>query len=300
MATTVEPTSSVPAPVSIQKRTSNRTRFWRAFRRNRIALLGLIIVVLMALGAIFADVLAPYDPVEPHYTNRLEAPSTNFSLGTDELGRDLLSRLLYGARISLVIGLIAQGVAITIGITVGAIAGWYGGWIDDVIMRITDIFFAIPGLMFLIVWVTIFEPGPVSIFLALGLISWPGDARMMRSQVMAIKELDYVIAARSLGASTTHMILRHVLPNAIAPMIVLASLGVAGVILSESILSFLGLGIQIPVPSWGTMVDASRTYITTSWWYGVFPGLTIMLTVLGFNFLGDGLRDALQPTQYNK
>src|SRR5215207_3822360 len=191
MATTIEPTPSVRSLVSLQKRTSNRTRFWRAFRRNRIALLGLIIVVLMALSALFADVLAPYDPIEPHYTNRLEAPSASFSLGTDELGRDLLSRLLYGARISLVIGLIAQGVAITIGITVGAIAGWYGGWIDDVIMRITDIFFAIPGLMFLIVWVTIFEPGPVSIFLALGLISWPGDARMMRSQVLGVKELDY-------------------------------------------------------------------------------------------------------------
>lgn len=300
MAATLEPTPSPAALVTLQKRTSNRARFWRAFRRNRIALLGLIIVILMALGAIFAEVIAPYDPIEPHYTDRLQPPSANFSLGTDELGRDLLSRLLYGARISLVIGLIAQGVAITIGMTVGAIAGWYGGWVDDVIMRITDIFFAIPGLMFLIVWVTIFEPGPVSIFLALGLISWPGDARMMRSQVMAIKELDYVTAARSLGASTLHMILRHVIPNAIAPMIVLASLGVAGVILSESILSFLGLGIQIPIPSWGTMVDASRTYITTAWWYGVFPGLTIMLTVLGFNFLGDGLRDALQPTQYNK
>lgn len=300
MATPLEPTPSPASLVTLQKRTSNRARFWRAFRRNRIALLGLIIVILMALGAIFAEVIAPYDPIEPHYSDRLQPPSVNFSLGTDELGRDLLSRLLYGARISLVIGLIAQGVAITIGITIGAIAGWYGGWVDDVLMRITDIFFAIPGLMFLIVWVTIFEPGPVSIFLALGLISWPGDARMMRSQVMAIKELDYVTAARSLGASTLHMILRHVIPNAIAPMIVLASLGVAGVILSESILSFLGLGIQIPIPSWGTMVDASRTYITTAWWYGVFPGLTIMLTVLGFNFLGDGLRDALQPTQYNK
>ncbi|MEP7291881.1 MAG: ABC transporter permease [Chloroflexota bacterium] len=301
MATTIQPTAPrTPTLVVPRKHISNRMRFWRAFRRNRIALIGLIIVLLVALSAIFADVLAPYNPIEPHYSERLLPPNASFALGTDELGRDLLSRLLYGARISMVIGVVAEGVAITIGVTVGAIAGWYGGWIDDVIMRIADIFFAIPGLMFLIVWVTIFEPGPVSIFLALGLISWPGDARMMRSQVLAIKELDYVTAARSLGASTSHMILRHVLPNAIAPMIVLASLGVAGVILSESILSFLGLGIQIPTPSWGTMVDASRTYITTAWWYGVFPGLTIMLTVLGFNFLGDGLRDALQPTQYNK
>lgn len=301
MATPAELTTSPTAEISVPtKRTSNRARFWRAFRRNRVALVGLVIVIIISLSAVLADVVAPYDPVEPHYTSRLQPPSAQFLLGTDELGRDLLSRLLYGARISLVIGLVAQGVAIGIGMFVGALAGWYGGWIDDVIMRVTDVFFAIPGLMFLIVWVTIFEPGPVSIFLALGLISWPGDARMMRSQVLAIKELDYVTAAKSLGASTPHILIRHVLPNAIAPMIVLASLGIAGVILSEAILSFLGLGIQIPTPSWGTMVDASRTYITTAWWYGVFPGLIIMLTVMGFNFLGDGLRDALEPTQYNK
>ncbi len=301
MVAPAEPTTpNVPVLDVAPQRTSNRTRFWRAFRRNRVAVFGMVIVVIIAFSAIFADVIAPYDPVEPHYAARLTPPSAQFLLGTDELGRDLLSRLIYGARISLVIGLIAQTVAVGIGTTVGALAGWYGGWIDDVIMRITDVFFAIPGLMFLIVWVTIFEPGPVSIFLALGLISWPSDARMMRSQVLAIKELDYVTAAKSLGATTPQILIRHILPNAIAPMIVLASLGIAGVILSEAILSFLGLGIQIPTPSWGTMVDASRTYITTAWWYGIFPGMIIMLTVLGFNFLGDGLRDALEPTQYNK
>lgn len=301
MAAPAEPTTPSVLVIDVpRQRTSNRTRFWRAFRRNRVAVFGMVIVVIIAFSAIFADVIAPYDPVEPHYTARLTPPSAQFLLGTDELGRDLLSRLIYGARISLVIGLVAQTVAIGIGTTVGALAGWYGGWIDDLIMRITDVFFAIPGLMFLIVWVTIFEPGPVSIFLALGLISWPGDARMMRSQVLAIKELDYVTAAKSLGATTPQILFRHILPNAIAPMIVLASLGIAGVILSEAILSFLGLGIQIPTPSWGTMVDASRTYITSAWWYGIFPGLVIMLTVLGFNFLGDGLRDALEPTQYNK
>ncbi len=294
-------TTSRPAVIDLSEiRISNRRRFWRAFRRNRVALLGLILVILICLSAIFADVLAPYDPIEPHYTARLQAPSAEFPLGSDELGRDLLSRLLYGARISLVIGFVAQSVAITTGIIIGMISGWYGGLIDDLLMRIADVFFAIPGLMFLIVWVTIFDPNPVSIFLALGLISWPSNARMMRSQVLHLKELDYVLAARSLGASTPRILIQHILPNAIAPMIVLASLGVAGVILSESILSFLGLGIQIPTPSWGTMVNSSRGYITTAWWYGVFPGLIIMLTVLGFNFLGDGLRDALQPNQYNK
>jgi peptide/nickel transport system permease protein len=290
-----------PAVISAADRVvSNRRRFWRAFRRNRIALLGLILVIVMCLCAIFADALAPYDPIEPHYTARLQPPSAEFVLGTDELGRDLLSRLLFGARISLVIGFVAQSVAITSGIIIGMVAGWYGGIIDDVLMRVADVFFAIPGLMFLIVWVTIFDPNPISIFLALGLISWPSDARMMRSQVLHLKEMEYVLSARSLGASTPRILIQHILPNAIAPMIVLASLGVAGVILSESILSFLGLGIQIPTPSWGTMVSGSRGYITSAWWYAVFPGLVIMLTVLGFNFLGDGLRDALQPTQYNK
>ncbi len=283
-----------------QRTQSGRARFWRAFRRNRVAMLGLLIVVLMAVGALLAPAVAPYDPTAPHYTSRLKPPSAEFILGTDELGRDLFTRLLYGARISLVIGLIAQTVSIGIGLTVGAVAGWCGGWIDDLLMRITDIFIAIPGLMFLIVWVTIFDPGPVSIFLALGLISWPGNARMMRGQVLSIKEVDYVLSARALGASSARILITHIMPNAIAPMIVLASLGVAGVILSEAILSFLGLGIQIPTPSWGTMVNSSRTYITTAWWYSVFPGITIMLTVLGFNFLGDGLRDALEPTQYDR
>jgi peptide/nickel transport system permease protein len=282
------------------RRVSNRSRFWRAFRRNRIALLGLVIVIVMGLGALFADVIAPFNPIEPHYADRLIPPSATYPLGTDELGRDLLSRLLYGARISLVIGFVAEGVATGIGIVLGLVAGYARGWVDDIIMRISDVFFAIPGLMFLIVWVQIFEPGPVSIFLALGLISWPGNVRMMRGQVLGVKELDYILAARALGASTPRILFRHILPNAIAPMVVLASLGIAGVILSESILSFLGLGIQIPTPSWGTMVDTGKSYLTTAWWYSIFPGFTIMLTVLGFNFLGDGLLDALQPTHYNK
>jgi peptide/nickel transport system permease protein len=300
MASTTQ-TAPQTAPVTgLHTRVSNRSRMWRTFRRSRVAVAGLVVVLVMILSAIFADLIAPYDPITPNYTARLQPPNAMFAFGSDELGRDLLSRLIYGARISLVIGFVAQSVAIGIGILLGAIAGWYGGWVDDVLMRLADIFFAIPGLMFLIVWVTIFEPSPISIFLALGLISWPSNARMMRGQVLAIKNLDYVTAAQALGANTSGILLRHILPNAIAPMIVLASLGIAGAILSESILSFLGLGIQIPTPSWGTMVAASRSYITSAWWYAIFPGLTIMITVLGFNFLGDGLRDALQPTQYNK
>lgn len=288
----------LPVQITEPKHRSNFSRFWSAFRRNRIALLGLGIVIVMMIAAIGADVIAPYDPIDPHYSDRLQPPSAEYPLGTDEIGRDIFSRLLYGARISLIIGFIAQGVAISIGITLGALAGWYGGWIDDVIMRITDIFFAIPGLMFLIVWVTIFEVNWITIFLALGLIGWPGDARMMRSQVLALKELDYVTSAKALGASTAWILIRHILPNAIAPMIVLATLGIAGAILAESTLSFLGLGVQIPAPSWGTMVDTGKDYTVTAWWYAIFPGLAIMITVLGFNFIGDGLRDALDPTSY--
>lgn len=275
-----------------------RQRFIRAFLRNRIAIIGLVIVIIMVLSAIFAPVIAPHDPNETHVRDRISPPSLEYPMGTDDFGRDIFSRILYGARISLVIAFIAQVVAISIGITLGMISGWYGGLVDDVIMRITDGFFAIPGLMFLIVWVAILDPSPVSIFLALGLIGWPADARMMRGQVLSVKEREYVVAAKAMGASDMRIMTRHILPNAIAPSIVLASLGIAGAILAESTLSFLGLGVQIPNPSWGTMIDTGRNFTTTAWWYAIFPGLAIMITVLGFNFVGDGLRDALDPSLY--
>jgi len=267
---------------------------WRSFRRHKLALIGMGIISMMILAAFFADVIAPYNPTAPHYADRLMPPSAAFPFGTDELGRDIFSRLLYGARISLVIGFAAQSVATGIGLVLGTLAGWYGGWVDDLIMRIADIFLMIPGLMFLIVFVTIFDPTPLTIFLALGMISWPGNARMIRGQILAIRDLEFILAAKSLGATTGGILLRHVLPNAISPIIVLATLGVAGVILSESILSFLGLGISIPTPSWGTMIEVSKNYATQAWWYAVYPGLTITLTTLGFNFIGDGLRGLLQ------
>jgi peptide/nickel transport system permease protein len=181
----------------------------------------------------------------------------------------------------------------------GLLAGWYGGWVDDLISRFIEVVWAIPGLMFLIVVVTIFEPSTLTIFAALGLIAWPGQARLMRGQVLVVREMEYVTAAQAMGASTMRILFQHILPNAVAPMIVVATLGVAGAILTESTLSFLGLGVQIPNPSWGTMIDTGRNYTTTAWWYAIFPGLAIMITVLGFNFIGDGLRDALDPTQYD-
>lgn len=305
-ATVIDLKSEVP--------TQRSSRFLRAFIRNRIAILGLFIVVVMVFSAVFAPWIAPHDPNEINPVDRLSPPGATYYLGTDEFGRDIFSRLLYGAQISLVIAFTAQTVAISIGVTLGMISGWYGGFIDDFIMRVTDGFLAIPGLMFLIVWVAVIQPEDIfvfqlftnlgvaprqiSIFFALGLIGWTADARMMRSQVLAMKEREYVIAAKALGANTLRIMTRHILPNAVAPTIVLASLGIAGAILAESGLSFLGLGVQIPNPSWGTMIDQGRNFTTNAWWYSVFPGLAIMITVLGFNFVGDGLRDALDPNQY--
>lgn len=269
-------------------------RFWRAFFRHRLGLLGLVFLAVFGFAAVFAPWLAPHDPLEQRIaTARLEAPSTEYPLGTDELGRDILSRLIYGARISLYIGLVAEGIALTIGIVLGSLAGYLGGWIDDLIMRLTDIFFAVPSLLFLIVVVFLFDSSASTIFIALGLISWPSEARLMRSEVLRLRDREFVTAAGALGARSWRVIARHLLPNSLASMIVVGTLGIAGAILSEATLSFLGLGIQQPVPSWGTMINQGQDYIFSAWWYSVFPGLTIMLVVLALNFVGDALRDAL-------
>lgn len=270
------------------------SRRFRAFLRHRLGTLGLVIVVVFTLVAIFAPLIAPYDPTTQRIaTARLQPPSAEFWFGTDELGRDLFSRIVYGARISMRIGLIAEGISLLIGIVLGSVAGYFGGWVDNLIMRVADVFFAIPSLLFLIVIVAIFGSGASTIFLALGLISWPGEARLMRSEVLRIREREYVTAARALGNRDASIIGRHVLPNALASMIVIGSLGVAGAILSEATLSFLGLGIQEPLASWGTMINKGQQFIFNAWWYSVFPGAVIMLVVLGFNFLGDAVRDAL-------
>lgn len=274
---------------------SGRRRFFNAFFRNKITAVGLFLVGMMVFAAVFAPLITPYDPNKTNVRDRLQPPGTQYFLGTDEFGRDIFSRLLVGASISLQIAVIAQTLAVTIGVTMGLISGWYGGFVDDLIMRLTDAVLAIPGLIFLIVWVSILGPSREAIFLALGLIGWAADARMMRSQVLTMKEREFVVAARALGASTPRIMLKHLLPNCIAPTIVLASLGIAGIILTESGLSFLGLGVQIPHASWGSMIDNGRNFITSAWWYATFPGVAIMLTVLGFNFVGDGLRDALDP-----
>lgn len=274
--------------------TAWNSRRFRAFRRHRLGLIGLGIVVVFTLVAILAPFISPHDPTTQRIaTARLVPPNSVYWFGTDELGRDLFSRIIYGARISMRIGLIAEGISLAIGIVLGAVAGYFGGAIDNFIMRVADVFFAIPGLLFLIVVVAIFGTGATVIFLALGLISWPGEARLMRSEVLRIRNREYVSAAHALGLREAGIIMKHVLPNALASMIVVGSLGVAGAILSEATLSFLGLGIQEPLASWGTMINRGQQYIFSAWWYSVFPGAVIMLVVLGFNFLGDAVRDAL-------
>lgn len=284
----------LPSTVQSAPRTLQRSRFRRAFFRHKLGLLGLVILVLFSLAAVFAPWVAPHDPLEQHIaTARLEAPSFEHPLGTDELGRDILSRLVYGARVSLYIGLVAEGVALAIGIVLGSLAGYLGGWVDDLIMRLTDIFFAIPSLLFLIVVVFLFDSSASTIFIALGLISWPSEARLMRSEVLRLRDREFVTAAGALGGRSWRVIVRHILPNALASMIVIGTLGIAGAILSEATLSFLGLGIQQPIPSWGTMINQGQEYIFSAWWYSIFPGLTIMLVVLALNFVGDALRDAL-------
>lgn len=300
MTTTTAPLKQ-PTPVTALEITPRRrqNRGIRAFMRNKIAVVGAIIIAIMTFAAIAGPLIAPYDPNVINASARLQPPGIEYFLGTDEYGRDIFSRLLYGARISLEVAFIAQTISVIVGVVMGLVSGWYGGLIDDIIMRLTDALFALPSLIFLIVWVSILqEPSKQSIFVALGIIGWASIARMMRSQVLTLKEREYVLAAQAMGASATRIMFNHILPNGIAPVIVLATLGIAGVILTESGLSFLGLGVQIPNPSWGSMIDTGRNFTTSAWWYAIFPGLAIMLTVLGFNFIGDGLRDALDPRQY--
>lgn len=273
-------------------------RFARAYFRNYIAVVGLFIVTLMVFCAVAAPVISPYNPNTTSVRDRLKPPGEQFFLGTDDYGRDIFSRLMHGAGFSLKIAVTAQIVTTVLGVSLGLIAGWYGGRTDDAIMFLAETTYAIPGIIFLIIWVSLLGLGRESIFLALGLIGWSADARMVRAQVLSLKEREYIAAARAMGASAPRIMFYHLLPNCLAPTIVLASLGLAGVILAEAGLSFLGVGIQIPDPSWGGMINQGGALLTTAWWYSIFPGVAIMLAVLGFNFMGDGLRDALDPRLY--
>lgn len=269
----------------------------RAFRRNRLAVAGLAAMAALYAVALLTPLLAPYDPVRHGdlMAERLLAPSSAHWLGTDKFGRDVLSRILYGARISLSIGFVAVAISLTIGTLVGAISGYLGDRTDAVIMRFVDMVISFPPLVLLITIVAFFQPSIFLIVAVLGLTQWPGTARIVRAEVLSLKEREFVLAARALGYSHARIVLRHLIPNALAPVIVTATLGIGNVIVLEAGLSFLGLGVQPPTPSWGSMVADGRDYLVAAWWLSTFPGLAIVLTVLSFNLVGDGLRDALDP-----
>ena len=265
------------------------------FRRNKMAVIGAVIIILLSLIAIFAPLLTSYDPRKTRIRESMERPSAKHIMGTDETGRDIYSRTLHGARISLSIGFVGIIIALIIGLTLGALSGYYGGWIDSLIMRFTDIVLAFPAALLAIAVAAVFERRSIfTLFLILGLIRWASIARIVRAKVISLKESEFSEAARALGGSDFRIIFRHILPNSFAPIMIAATIGIAGNILTEAWLSFLGLGLDASVPSWGTMIRDALGQ-TDRYWLYIFPGFAIMIAVLGFNLLGDGLRDVLDP-----
>ena len=256
---------------------------------------GLVIVLVAVLAALVGPALSPYNPAAQELARRLEPPTLSHPFGLDELGRDILARLLAGARISLLVGLAVVSVSSVVGMLVGSIAGYFGGRVDDVISRVVDVLMAFPGILLAIALVAVLGPSLTNVVLALSVIGWVGYARLVRGQALRARELDFVHAARALGACSPRVVLRHVLPTAFPAVVVQATLGMAGAIIAEASLSFLGLGVQPPTPSWGTMLDAGRAHLFDAPHLTIFPGLAIALLVLGFNFLGDGLRDRVDP-----
>jgi len=271
------------------------SQFIRQIVRNRAGMIGLAIIVLVALVAIFAPLVAPYDPYEINRLDRLQGPSWTHPLGTDELGRDLFSRIVYGARISMGVGLASVAIATVLGAPAGIIAGYFGGWIDSVIMRIADIVYSFPAILLALAITAFLGPNLRNVTLALGIVYAPGMARIVRGPVLAAKEQEYVEASRVIGASNARIVARHLLPNVLSPLIVTATITFSYALLSEAALSFLGLGAQPPQASWGVMLSDGRRFMETVPSLAVFPGLAIMITVLGSNLLGDALRDVLDP-----
>jgi len=262
---------------------------------NRLAVIGMVMILCIWGIAIFAPWIAPYDPLEMDFNAILIPPSGAHPFGTDMYGRDIFSRIVYGARISVQIGFIVVGIGATVGTFAGAIAGYFGGFWDTVIMRIVDLLLAFPFIVLAIVIAATLGPGLVNVMIALGSVSWLSYARVVRGEILSIKERDYVTAAKAMGAGHLRVLLRHILPNCMASVIVLATLQMATALIAAASLSFLGMGVQPPQPSWGAMLNEAQEYLRQSWWYAFFPGIAIVLTVLALNFVGDGLRDALDP-----
>ncbi len=274
--------------------------FSQRLLHNKLAVAGLVVVLLLFAVSIFAPAIAPYDPNAIDLKNILMPPDGSHLLGTDQLGRDILSRMIWGARISLKVGFVAVGIATLIGTILGTISGYYGGIIDMLIMRAVDLMLCFPSFFLILTVIAVLEPSIWNIMAVIGFTSWMGVARLIRAEILTIREREFILAARSQGAGDLRIILRHIIPNAMAPVLVSATLGVAGAILTESALSFLGIGVQPPTPSWGNMLTAGKDNLEYAWWLSLFPGVAILITVLGYNLLGEGIRDALDPRNYLK
>ena len=299
MAISSSPTAATEIALSTGVERTGSSSLWRdAVRRllrNRLAMLGLIVVILLCLTAIFADALAPYSYTKVNFGRLNEAPSRDYPLGTDQIGRDMLSRMIYGARVSMLVGLGAQVIVVLIGVPIGALSGYAGGRVDLVLTRFIDVMYAFPRLLFVILVMSMLGAGLMNIFLAIGLTGWVGIARQTRAQVLAIREKEFVDAARALGGGFLRLLGRHVLPNALSPIVVAVTFGIPEAIFTEAALSFIGVGINPPTPSWGQMVGEGQQYLRSYWHLCVFPSIAIAVTMLAFTFLGDGVRDALDP-----
>ncbi|MBI5573768.1 MAG: ABC transporter permease [Elusimicrobia bacterium] len=263
--------------------------------KNKLAKVGILIILILILTAIFSPLISTHNPIEGSILERLQPPSKNHFLGTDEMGRDVFSRMVYGTRISISVGIIAVGISVIVGTFLGLISGYFGGKIDAVIMRFVDIMLCFPTFFLILMVIAFLEPNIYNVMIVIGLTSWTGLTRLVRGETLSVKERDFIIAAKGLGLKKRRIIFVHILPNVIAPVIVAGILGVGAAILTESGLSFLGLGVQPPVPSWGNILTSGKDYIHIAWWLSLFPGLAILVTVLGWNLLGEGLRDVFDP-----
>jgi peptide/nickel transport system permease protein len=263
---------------------------------NKLALAGAVVVLALFAVSWLAPVISPHDPSEIKVTRRFKPPGTpGHLLGTDSLGRDVLSRMIWGSRVSLKVGFVAVGLSTLIGLALGALSGYHGGLVDSVVMRFCDLMLCFPSMFLILAVIAILEPSIWNVMIVIGLTSWMGVARLVRAELMALKSRDFVLSARLLGASDFRIIWRHLLPNAMGPVLVTATLGVAGAILTESSLSFLGLGVQPPTPTWGSILSEGKNYLERAWWLSLYPGLAILVTVLSYNLLGEGLREILSP-----
>ncbi|HWR45729.1 nickel transporter permease [Sporomusa sp.] len=285
--------------VAPKKKKSYLNEIWRRIKRSKLAVAGLIIIVVLIFTAIFADIIAPYPYDKQNLQENFQSPSLQHLFGTDEFGRDIFSRVVYGSRISLQVGFIAVGISLVAGGLLGALAGYYGGKVDQVIMRAMDVLLSIPGILLAISIVAALGPGLVNLMIAVGISSIPQYARIVQASVLSIRGQEFVEAAKAVGSSDLRIIFKHIIPNVLAPLIVQSTLGIATAILTAAGLSFIGLGIQPPTPEWGAMLSGGRGYIRNYWFMTMFPGLAIMITIFGLNLLGDGLRDALDPRLKN-